>query len=122
MPISWPENVPHAPLAGSFQGTPFKAPNATEFEDGPERARRRSTLRVATLRFAIRMSNAEFDTFHAWVKNTLVDGTLPFTMSVWRGGGYVTKTCRFARGEPPTDDPGQGLRHRVGVVISVEDY
>lgn len=122
MPEVWPVDVPHVPLAGSFQGAPYRAPDATEFEDGPTRARRPSTLRIATLRFAIRMSNAQFDTFHTWVKDVLVDGTLPFTMPVWRGGGFVTKVCRFARGGPFADDPGQGLRHRVSISIDVEDY
>ncbi|WP_297105131.1 hypothetical protein [uncultured Devosia sp.] len=122
MPEAWPADVPHTPIAGSFQGTPFRAADATEFEDGPARARRRSTLRIATLRFAIRMSNAQFDAFHLWVNEVLIDGTLPFYMPVWRGGGFVTKLCRFTRGEPFSDDPGQGLRHRVSVSLDVEDY
>lgn len=117
---TWPETVPYEPLARSFQADPFRAPNATEMDDGPFRTRPRSTLRVATLRFTIRMSNAELAIFAAWVASDLVQGTLPFSMNVWRRGGYSEKTCRFR--EPYREDPGHGLRYRVGLVLDVEDY
>ena len=120
MSEAWPAGVPYAPLANSFQGTAFRAPDVTEMEDGPRRQRRRSTLTIATLRFTIRMSNAEFAIFKNWVGIMLVDGTLPFNMAVWSGETFVFKTCRFR--EPYADNPGQGLRHRVGVVLDVEDY
>jgi hypothetical protein len=117
---AWPDDVPHEPLANSFQGEPFRAPYSTEMEDGNFRQRRRSTLRVATLRFSVRMPNEAFDVFDAWVEGDLVEGTLPFLMPVWKGGQYVTRTCRFR--EPFRDNPGHGLRHRVALVLDVEDY
>lgn len=116
----WPADVPHEPLANSFQGDAFRAPLATEMEDGPIRARPRSTLKIATLRFSIRMSNEAFDIFAVWVDADLVQGVLPFSMPVWKGGAYVTRTCRLR--EPYRDNPGHGLRHRVSVVLDVEDY
>lgn len=116
----WPAGVPYAPLANSFQGTPFHAPDTTDMEEGPQRRRRRETLDIGTLRFSIRMSNAEFDIFKSWVKFDLVGGTLPFTMPVWAGSDFVDRTCYFR--EPYGDNPGQGLRHRVSLVIDVEDY
>lgn len=120
MAINWPANVPHAPLANTFQGAPFRAPLATDLEDGPQRRRASTTLRIATLRFTIRMENDQFVAFKAFVDDDLVFGTLPFSMPVWTGSAFDTRTCSFR--EPYSDDAGHGLRHRVGIVIDVEDY
>lgn len=119
---TWPETVPYVPLAGTMQVVPYRAPDATDMDDRNARARRSTTKNIATLSFSIRMENAAFDTFKAWVRDDLVDGTLDFTMQVWTGSAFALRTCRFRKGEPYQDDPGHGLRHRVRVVLDVEDY
>lgn len=117
---TWPESVPYVPLARTLQVDPFEEPYITEFEDGPLRSRPRGSMSIATLRFTIRMSNAEFDMFKTWVKTDLVKGTRRFSMPVWTGGAFATKACRFR--ERYKDDPGHGLRHRVAIVVDVEDW
>ncbi|WP_127142836.1 hypothetical protein [Pelagibacterium montanilacus] len=117
---TWPESVPHAPLAGTFEASPFREPLATEFEDGPRRSRPRGTLRVATVRFTIRMSNDQFAIFKDWVDGPLVQGTQPFLMPVWSAGAYRERQCSFF--ERYRENPGHGLRYRVSVVLDVVDY
>lgn len=117
---TWPEAVPYEPLAGSFQLIPFRPPHATDMDDGPRRRRRSTTKNIATASFTIRMENAAFDTFKAWVRDDLVDGDLDFTMQVWTGSAYAERNCSFR--EIYTSDPGHGLRHRVRVTLDVEDY
>ncbi|HTM76516.1 MAG TPA: hypothetical protein VL133_02665, partial [Devosia sp.] len=81
---------------------------------------RSSTKNRAPAKFTVRMDNVGFETFKAWVRDTLVDGTLPFTMPVWTGAAYQTRTCSFS--EPYKDDPAEGMRHDVSVSLDVEDY
>ena len=123
MPELWPSVVPYAPRANSLRvQEPFRAPNTTDFEDGPQRARRSTTLNIVVVQFVIKMENDEFDLFKLWVRDDLVDGTLPFDMLVWTGSDYETKTCKFKQPRPYTDDPGRGIRHQVTVSLDVENY
>lgn len=121
MPELWPTDVPHAPRANSFRLlNPFQPPLATDMEDGNRRSRRASTLQLAGVQFVIKMENDEFDLFKLWVRDDLVDGTLPFDVPVWTGSDCETKTCTFRQAYG--DDPGRGIRHLVTVVLDVEDY
>lgn len=97
--IAWPENVNYRPLGGTLQGEDFRAPLQTDMEDGPRRYRRATTKNIGTLQFTIRMTYAEFAVFKPWVRDTLVDGILPFTMPVWLGGEYENRPCQFT--QPP---------------------
>jgi len=58
----------------------------------------------------VQMSFAEYDTFVAWVKTTLNNGTARFTANVWLGTSYVNKACMFIK-------PGTML---TGAYISVD--
>lgn len=120
MAIEWPAGVPHKPLAGTMQGGDFRPPHVTEFEDGPRRYRRSTTQNIATLQFSIRMDYAALAIFKPWVRNTLVDGTLPFTMPVWVGGSYAVRTCRFV--QPPRYADMATDHTDIAVTIDVEDY
>lgn len=120
MAETWPANVPSLAMIGSMKGKPFRAPIVTDMEDGPSRKRRSTTKNIATYTFAITMTNAQFATFKAWVRNQLVDGTLPFSASVYTGSGAATKTCSFT--QPYDDDPTDGTQHVVSVSLDIEDY
>lgn len=120
MTVAWPSGVPSPALANSLSVVPFRAPLATDMDDGPKRRRRASTKNIATAPFTVRMQNSEFLTFKAWVRDTLVDGTLPFTMPVWTGSAYQTRTCSFV--EPYKDNPAGGFYHDVSLNLDVEDY
>lgn len=120
MPATWPEGVPHTPLANTFRLEPFRAPHATDMEDGAQRTRPATSMQIATLRFTIRMPNPAFVRFQDFVWRELVSGTLPFVMPVWTGEGFASRRCRFR--ERYVADPGHGLRHRVQLALDVEDY
>lgn len=120
MTISWPGTVPSGALLDTSKITPFRAPTKTDMEGGTFRQRKSTTLDVATIQFSMRLTNAEFLYFKAFVKTTLVDGTLSFAMPIWTGAGYETKTCTFV--QPYDDDAMNGLAHTVGLVLDVQDY
>ena len=56
------------------------APIATEMEGGNIRLRSRSGDNVGTLTQTIVMKASDFDTFVAWVRDTLGNGTASFTL------------------------------------------
>jgi hypothetical protein len=39
----------------------------------------------------------DYDTFAAWVKTTLDNGTSRFTMNVWLGTSLASKVCQFIK-------------------------
>lgn len=120
MTEAWPSGVPSLAVQDSMTAAPFRAPLATDLEDGNRRYRRSVTKNIATVPFSIHMENSEFATFKAWVRDTLVDGTLPFTVPIWDGATYTTKTCTFT--QPYQDNPEGGFRHTVSLTLDVEDW
>ncbi|KRA44701.1 hypothetical protein [Devosia sp. Root635] len=121
MPDTWPITVRHKPLAGSPQITPFRAPLATDMEDGMQRRRRSTTKNVATMAMRIPMTAAEHATFEAWVRDTLADGTLDFTMPVWKGGSYADRTCSLVGGLYQSASRGSS-GFEVSFNLDIEDY
>jgi hypothetical protein len=71
-------------------------PVATEMEGGNIRQRPRPGDNVGTLTQTIWISAAEHDTFVAWVKDTLGNGTGRFTANVWLGTAYPHQGMREA--------------------------
>jgi hypothetical protein len=121
----WPEGVPYKVQRSTFrQSAPYRAPHRTEFEDGNRRARRSSTKNIATIQFTfVDWSKDEFEAFALWVRNTLVDGTLPFTMPVWTqtADEYAERVCSMVSGEYTTSDVPPD-RTAVSWTIDVVDY
>ncbi|MEJ8571222.1 hypothetical protein [Microbaculum marinum] len=121
MTETWPNGLSYRPVSGSMtRAKPFRTPNRTDMEAGNVRGRRSATKRISTIKFDLKLSNAEFLVFDAFVWRTLVDGTLPFTMPIWTGAAYATRTCKFA--EDPQDNPRDGFDHIVSLTLDVEDY
>lgn len=116
----WPATVPHKPDDDSLKGTGFRPPLATEFDDGNQRRRRSSTKNIARVEMTIDMSNAQFLTFKSWVRDTLVDGTLPFSMPVFTGVDYQDRVCAFA--EQYQFAPAGWGRQTVSLSLDIEDY
>ena len=119
MPETWPVTVPHKPRHGTPRVTPFRAPEKTDMEGGNSRQRRSVTKNIATMAFEITMDAAEFADFKAFVRDTLVDGTVRFTMPVWTFAGYADRICQFT--EPYSATPF-GAGAVVSVSIDIEDY
>jgi hypothetical protein len=96
--------MPSWPIA-SFQPVPESLqpiqrmldPISTDMEGGNTRERPRPGDNVGTITQTIWMSMAEHDTFVAWVKTTLNNGTSRFTTNVWLGSSYVNKVCQFIK-------------------------
>ena len=79
-------------------------PISTEMEGGNTRERPRPGDNVATITQTVRMYPADYDTFVAWVKTTLNNGTARFTMDVWLGTALANKVCQFVK-------PGSNLTY-----------
>ena len=72
-------------------------PLATEMEGGNLRQRSRPGDNVGSIQQTIQMPLAEYETFAAWVKTTLNNGTARFTLDVWLGTGFANKVCQFVK-------------------------
>lgn len=123
--IPYPDGVPSETRIGTWRlAKPSVAPLRTSLEDGIRRSRRSSTKNIATIAFSIvPMTRAQFDVFRAWVRDTLFDGTHPdgFTMSVFDGRQYVSRTCHM-NADPPYEAATEGLMTVVSFSeLDVED-
>jgi hypothetical protein len=96
-------------------------PVETAMEGGNTRSRPRPGDNVGTVKQTIWMSAAEHDTFVAWVKGTLGNGSARFTTNVWLGTAYVNKVCQFMK-------PGSSLKYawlstdKVAVSMTLRVY
>lgn len=120
---SWPASLPVRPLRdGTGPVSLFDPPIETEMEDGPRRMRRRSTTTWATVSLRFKMTNAQFATFQAFVRDTLNHGASRFTMPVWKPGATLPlpeKTVQLA-GDPQMQTLGPV--NLVGLTLRVLDY
>jgi hypothetical protein len=116
----WPGSVPSLPQYGSLSGQPFRAPLRTDFEDGNRRQRRRTTKNTATYQYEVAMTNAEYAIFASWVRDDLVDGSLPFTALVWTATGQAERLCSFV--EPYRDEVADFDLHRISMTLDIQDY
>lgn len=123
MPLpTWPA-VPYRPTRDGFQPIkPFLDPISTEMEGGNIRQRPRPGDNVASLGQTIMMTPADAETFKAWVKTTLNNGTARFTALVWTGAAYVSKTCQFAKDGKPTYAAFSSTRVTVAMKLVVYDF
>lgn len=95
MPLpAWP-GVPYAPLRHGWSKQPLLPPIRTEMEGGNVRQRQRPGDNVAILTQTVRMSLAEFATLEAWVAAAIGQGVGQFTMQVWLGNAFESKTVQF---------------------------
>lgn len=101
---TWPVDVPFAPMVDGFQ--PIQRvlqPIVTDMEGGNQRQRPRPGDNIGVLGQTIIMDAAPFATFTTWWTETLNLGTARFTVPVWLGTNFVTKTCQFTPDGKPQD-------------------
>lgn len=94
---TWPVTT-YQPVPDSFQ--PLQRaldPISTDMEGGNTRERPRPGDNVGAITQTIWLSLSDYDTVTAWVKSTLNNGTARFTMNVWLGSSYVSKTVQFIK-------------------------
>jgi hypothetical protein len=98
----WPETLPQEAVLGSWQTAQMHAPHiATDMNAGTTRARRRHSLAVAGVQFEMLMSHAQLLTFWEFYFDDIGSGAARFTMPVWNGRAYVSKTVRIKSATGP---------------------
>jgi hypothetical protein len=106
---AWPIAT-YRPGPDSFQPIHrMRDPLETAMEGGNTRSRPRPGDNVGTITQTIWVTAAEHDTFVAWVKAMLGNGTAQFITDVWLGTSYLSKVCQFIK-------PGSNLKYAwIGV-------
>lgn len=102
----WPSLVPYAPVvSGAAAGQSYAAPIQSETEGGPPLMRPRPGPRSSEMAFVSRLlSRAQWEAFEQFARETLYQGTLPFSMPVYRPGtAFVTRICQIKDGVWSTD-------------------
>jgi hypothetical protein len=98
---AWPSQVPYRlRVDGVALSHTYAAPLASETEGGPPILRPRPGPRPTEYPWqSVPLSPAQWQAFELFARDTLRDGTLPFTMPVWRPGDcYVSRTCQLKGG------------------------
>lgn len=110
---SWPETLPAVPLLDGFHETVPDAVIRTSMEQGPAKARRRSTAAVRLFELHYLLDRAQLAALDAFFLTTLMGGVLPFGFPHPRGGG--TLSCRFVR--PPEYAAANGAYFRATCML-----
>lgn len=102
---TWPLSY-YAPQLDSFQPIQRSLdPLATDMEGGNTRERPRPGDNVGTIGQTIWLiTAADHNTVVEFVKTSLNLGTARFTMPVWLGSSFVSKTVQFIK-------PGTGIKY-----------
>jgi hypothetical protein len=95
---AWPVDVPYVQRRQDWQiPHPFIGPVETEMDGGNVRLRSRPGSDVATVQWRRRMTPSQYTSFDTFVRATISNGTSRFTMPVWLGTSYVSKTVQIAK-------------------------
>jgi hypothetical protein len=113
---AWPETLPYQPRRGEWSIT-RPEPIRSDLEGANVRQRARAgdagvRIVTQTLRFTL----DELDEFEEFVADDLAGGVARFTMSVWLGSAYATKTVQFEK--PPTIG-GRTIKVPVAMTLRV---
>lgn len=95
---AWPA-IPYRPRHDGFAMQPVSAVRTSEMEAGNKRQRRIGTIPRYKQTIALRFTQAEFATFRGFHETDLDQGASPFTMNVWNGSAFVSKTVIMVGGE-----------------------
>ena len=121
---TWPATVPAKPvLNGTTFGASFQEPILSETEAGPALMRPRPGPRVTDFTWQSQMlSRSQWAALESFLRIDLRQGTLPFSMPVFRPDGcMVTRTCRLKTGAWQTDASAVS-RFRVAIPLIVFNW
>ena len=108
MPLpAWLPDVPYQQRRGDWRiPHPFIGPIETEMEGGNVRQRSRPGSNVATVEWRRRMTAGQYSSFDTFVRATLSNGSARFTMPVWLGSSYITKTVQIVKDSLAVEQDG----------------
>jgi len=116
----WPSALPHAPLAPSGIAEPHRSVLESEMTAGNTRSRRQFTAVIGVVEMSLRMTTAQFETFKAFVRDTLSHGAADFTMPVFDLTGCTDRRVRLRNGGKYTASRA-GSRINVSFSLDVWD-
>lgn len=120
---TWPA-INYKPQLGSFQQSQLANPGLrTEMNAGTTRQRRKFTMRIAVQKVVIWLKASELATFVTFYETTLGDGTARFTMPVWNGAAFVTRTVALNATDGVSYAPVSTVAQltAVGMTLQVEN-
>lgn len=119
--LNYPAGIKYKPDMNSFRVLEGHSPPIiTEFEDGPNLARRQRIGRRAKVAYRIMFSSmTDYDTYRLFEENTLVDGSQRFNMLVWTptGNTYVSRVVQIERGTSTHEPWGLGMQVSFNLFI-----
>ncbi|MCS0501376.1 hypothetical protein [Ancylobacter mangrovi] len=95
---AWPTGLPYECEASAWSSMPFRPPLVTEMEGGNVRLRARPGDAIEQQGWARRFTPAQFEIWTAFLRDDLAKGTRRFSMPVWLGSAYGTRTVQILRG------------------------
>ena len=120
MPIpSWPGDLPYQARRSGFSvAEPYREPVTTQVEDGPDLRRVAAQTIVKKLAYRMRFTNAQLDTFEAFVRDDLSQGTADFTMQALVGAATYESRRVYIEGGKYQASP-QGRDWQVTFTLCV---
>lgn len=115
---TWPAGLPHTPTASVLAApVPSREPARTEFEDGPDRMRRRALTRIRKQQVTIPLTSTQMQSFEAFFRDSIADGTGHFMTSVFLPGGC--KKRRVYIDNATYSAPRIGTKYHVSFTLCI---
>ncbi len=100
---AWPDGVPYAVTSEWTMTALFVAPVATDMDAGNQRLRSKPGGNVALVNYPLNpLTAAQWATLNTFFRSTLGNGAARFTMPVFTGAAYESKTVQFDGGKSPS--------------------
>jgi hypothetical protein len=99
---AWPSGLSSDTTSEWAMSEMFIPPIATDMDGGNQRLRTRPGSNVAAMSYPLQpLTEAEWDTLNSFLRDTLNNGASRFTMDVWTGAAYESKTVQLDGGKSP---------------------
>lgn len=96
----FPASLRSAATRGTWKWSPTPELSATDFDQGPPRARRQFTKLRHDAVFTIKFTSREFSLFKSFFAVVINHGADKFTMPIWDGDANETQTVKFDPARP----------------------
>jgi hypothetical protein len=98
----WPSSVPNQATNDWKMTSLYVDPIATDMDGGNQRLRSRPGSNVAIVSYPlVPLTAQQWNDLNAFFRTTLGNGASRFTMPVFTGSTYETKTVQFDQGKAP---------------------